>query len=194
MKGAERAGIETYRPRFDNYIYYYYHRQCVPQSVTLRLDRSPADELARQDKDRVELAHLVQERAALRESLRQLRLHFARRLNVPAYIVFHDTVLDQLTAHMPQNQSEFLAIHGMGPKKYQSFGEPILQVIHQFRTSLSPKSESPRGSSKKRTKSGPAVGNHDPGDEFATVEMLSCEEIVRRKFQDAASNGYVIEI
>ena len=194
MKGAERAGIETYRPRYDNYVYYYYHQHCVPQSVKLRLDRSPADELARQDKEKVQLAHIVQERAALRESLRQLRLQFARRLNVPAFMVFHNTVLDQLTAHMPQNQSEFLAIHGIGPKKYQSFGEPFLQLIHQFRTSLPQNCEKPRGS-QRRARNGPAVGmDEQEENEFATVEILSCEEIVRRKFEDAESNGYVIEI
>ena len=192
-KDDQIAEIKTYHSCYDDdYTYDYYHRECVPQSIKPRWDRSPDDEFGHQNNEKVELEHNVQERADLREALRQLRLDFARRLAVPPYVVFHDTVLDQLTAHMPKNRSEFLAIHGMGPKKYESYGECILQVIHDHRR-LYKTSEWPRRG-KKRSKHGPASDNDDHEEELAAVKTLSCEEIVRRKFEDAKSKGYFIKI
>ena len=148
LKGSKRVGIETYSPRYDNYTVMYYHESCLPSNLksNLRLQggRSPEDELSRQHKQQVEAQARLRERRDLRESLRQLRLSFARRLSVPAYRVFHDTVLDALTVRMPRTKTEFLAVPGLAEKKYRSFGAPVLQVIQHYHRLYNQRQQKPQ--------------------------------------------------
>jgi len=214
LKGSKRFGIETYSPRYDNYTVMYYHESCLPSNrkshLRLQGGRSPEDELSCQHKQQVEAQTRIRERRELRESLRQLRLSFARRLSVPAYRVFHDTVLDALTVRMPQTKTEFLAVPGLAEKKYQSFGAPVLQVIQHYHrlynqrqqnrhsSSSSPPSH-PRPPTKQKPWSSPSVAapvRQSKGDEevVEAMETLSCEDIVSQKFAHARANGYVVEI
>ena len=66
---------------------------------------------------------------ALFEKLRQLRKEIAGELNLPAYIVFHDSVLRQMASKMPISRSELLQISGVGPEKLKRFGDRFVAVI-----------------------------------------------------------------
>jgi ATP-dependent DNA helicase RecQ len=72
-------------------------------------------------------------RVLLRQKLRRLRSSFARQLDVPPYIIFHDTTLDSIVENMPTTRQGLLACYGIGPKKLSDFGEEILDVIAQHR-------------------------------------------------------------
>ena len=63
------------------------------------------------------------------EKLRQLRKEIAGELNLPAYIVFHDSVLHQMASKMPVNQSELIRVRGVGSEKLQRFGDQFIAVI-----------------------------------------------------------------
>ena len=63
------------------------------------------------------------------EKLRQLRKKIADELNLPAYIVFHDSVLRQMASKMPANRSELIRIRGVGLEKLQRFGDWFIAVI-----------------------------------------------------------------
>jgi len=194
LQGTQRVGREVFHPRHHAYYCEYYHAQCVPANTHLRLGgRSPADELARQHKEEVQRHVKIRERAALRESLRQLRLQFARRLKVPAFIVFHDTTLDDLTVRLPANHSEFLEVHGLGPKKWQSFGTPILQVVNHYRALYANSRTTTRAATPQRQRRSAAaaptaasLGTDEDDDEVVVaMEALSCEDIVNQKFEHA---------
>lgn len=136
QQGTKRIGTEIWSNRF-GYYYRYYHERCCPASIQNQLKLpggSPQQELRRQEELQQKAHHLLIRRHELRESLRRLRLLFARQLGVgdKVFLVFHDKTLDELTIHMPRTQQQALKIFGIGPKRFQNFGEPILEVIRHF--------------------------------------------------------------
>ena len=66
--------------------------------------------------------------------LRELRTRLAREKSVPPYIIFGDATLRDLARRCPDNEQEFLQIHGVGEKKLQDFGQIFLETIqaHQL--------------------------------------------------------------
>jgi ATP-dependent DNA helicase RecQ len=68
------------------------------------------------------------------ESLRELRLHIARDLGLPPYIVFGDVSLRHMARAYPTTPDEFGQIHGVGDRKLQEFGDRFLAVIREHLT------------------------------------------------------------
>ncbi len=66
---------------------------------------------------------------ALFESLRQLRKRLADEQGVPPYVVFGDAALQQMAAERPADESQFLAISGVGQTKLQRYGPVFLEAI-----------------------------------------------------------------
>ena len=66
------------------------------------------------------------------QSLKALRLEIAREKGVPAYVVFSDRTLEDMSIKKPKTKSDFLLVTGVGNKKlieyYESFSELIKQV------------------------------------------------------------------
>jgi len=56
------------------------------------------------------------------DRLRALRKRLADARGVPPYVVFSDVTLRALAAARPRAKDEFLAIHGIGEKRYADFG------------------------------------------------------------------------
>jgi ATP-dependent DNA helicase RecQ len=63
------------------------------------------------------------------ERLRDLRRQLAEEKSVPAYVVFGDASLRDMTRRRPSTLSEFLEVHGVGEKKAADYGELFLAVI-----------------------------------------------------------------
>lgn len=59
---------------------------------------------------------------------RELRAKFAKQEGVPAYIVFSDKVLVDLSDKLPQTNEEMLAINGVGEAKLEKYGEEFLEL------------------------------------------------------------------
>ncbi len=71
---------------------------------------------------------LTGEQEVLAARLKEWRSAEARRLGVPAYVVFHDRTLMALAAARPANVRQLLEIDGVGPAKVEKFGEAILSL------------------------------------------------------------------
>jgi ATP-dependent DNA helicase RecQ len=65
------------------------------------------------------------------EELRDLRRALAAEKGLPAFCVFPDAVLRQLTASRPQDEHELARIQGVGPKKLEQYGEAFLRVLRK---------------------------------------------------------------
>ncbi len=65
----------------------------------------------------------------LLEALKARRLELARARNVPAFVVFHDTVLIEMVGLRPVNLQQMAAINGVGPHKLEDFGQKFLDVV-----------------------------------------------------------------
>lgn len=63
------------------------------------------------------------------DRLRQFRSKEAEDREVPAYVVFNDRTLAAIAAACPTNEREFVAVHGLGPGRWASFGERLIEAL-----------------------------------------------------------------
>ena len=70
--------------------------------------------------------------AELREILREWRRVAAKQQGVPAFVVMHDTSLDELCRVRPASLSELLRVHGFGERKVELYGEQIIAELARF--------------------------------------------------------------
>ncbi len=76
--------------------------------------------------------------SALLDQLKKWRLERARADSVPAYVVLHDSTLEAIAENCPRNESDLIAIAGMGPTKCERYGAEILKLCAASRAAVSP--------------------------------------------------------
>ena len=69
----------------------------------------------------------------LREFMREWRRITAKRLSVPAYVVMHDSSLDDLCRKCPRSLREVRQVSGFGERKTEVYGPLILEALAEFR-------------------------------------------------------------
>jgi ATP-dependent DNA helicase RecQ len=69
----------------------------------------------------------------LREYLREWRRAAAQLQGVPAFVVMHDTSLEELCRKRPGSIPELLAISGFGEHKAALYGQQIFEALERFR-------------------------------------------------------------
>ncbi len=87
--------------------------------------------------------------APLFDRLRALRAQLAREQNVPAYVIFHDSVLRAIAAARPADLDQLGAISGVGAAKLARYGDAILGCLAEAGSGEAPRPQprhgSPRG-------------------------------------------------
>jgi ATP-dependent DNA helicase RecQ len=78
----------------------------------------------------------------LREYLREWRRATAKQQGVPAFVVMHDTSLDELCRRRPRSMSQLLAVPGFGERKSEMYGETIFNALDRFRNGARASAES----------------------------------------------------
>ena len=68
----------------------------------------------------------------LREFMREWRRETANEQNVPAYVVMHDTTLDEICRVRPGSIAGLLHITGIGERKAELYGRQILDALKRF--------------------------------------------------------------
>ncbi len=63
------------------------------------------------------------------DALRAFRTEEASRRGVPPFVILHDRTLFALARARPTSQEEFIAVPGLGPGKWESFGEPLIALL-----------------------------------------------------------------
>ena len=66
---------------------------------------------------------------ALWEQLRELRLELAKAQEIPPYMIFHDSSLQEMVEVRPQSLDQFGAISGVGQAKLKRYGAKFLAAI-----------------------------------------------------------------
>jgi ATP-dependent DNA helicase RecQ len=69
----------------------------------------------------------------LREYLQEWRRAMAKEKNVPAYIVLHDSSLEEICRRQPKFFAELLEIPGIGERKAEIYGQLLLDSLGKFR-------------------------------------------------------------
>ena len=70
--------------------------------------------------------------------LRKERKRIADEKNVPAYIVFDDKTLIEMSEVMPDTELMMLQVRGVGPYKYKLYGSYFIAVVKKFKSDLHP--------------------------------------------------------
>jgi ATP-dependent DNA helicase RecQ len=68
----------------------------------------------------------------LAEYLREWRRDAATRQGVPAFVVLHDSTLEQLCRMRPSTLAEIRSVPGFGERKTESYGPQILEALKEF--------------------------------------------------------------
>jgi ATP-dependent DNA helicase RecQ len=76
---------------------------------------------------------LGSEAEELREYLREWRRAMAKEKSVPAYIVLHDSSLEEICRRQPKFFAELREIPGIGERKAEVYGQAILDALETFR-------------------------------------------------------------
>ena len=70
--------------------------------------------------------------ADLREYMREWRRNTAKDQRMPAYVVLHDTTLDEICRIRPSSFPELLTITGIGERKAETYGQEILAALQRY--------------------------------------------------------------
>lgn len=70
--------------------------------------------------------------ATLFDRLKALRMEYARKENVPPYIIFSDATLLELATFLPSDMSELSRISGFGEVKTRRYGKVFLNVVTKY--------------------------------------------------------------
>ncbi|HET9406664.1 MAG TPA: RecQ family ATP-dependent DNA helicase [Candidatus Sulfotelmatobacter sp.] len=71
--------------------------------------------------------------SGLRDYLREWRRATAKERNVPAYVVLHDTTLDEICRVQPSSLAALLGVTGIGERKADMYGRGILTALQRYR-------------------------------------------------------------
>src|SRR5712664_130842 len=69
----------------------------------------------------------------LNEYLREWRRNTAKEKGMPAFVVLHDSAVEDLCLVEPSNFEELRRVSGFGEKKVEMYGKEILDVLRRFR-------------------------------------------------------------
>jgi DNA helicase II / ATP-dependent DNA helicase PcrA len=67
--------------------------------------------------------------AELVKQLRTWRLQRSRADALPAYVILHDSALEAIARAMPKSEGDLLDVPGVGPRKYERYGDDILAIV-----------------------------------------------------------------
>lgn len=70
---------------------------------------------------------------ALREYLAEWRRMTAKQQGVPAFVVLHDTSLDEIVRNRPTSVASLLLVTGIGERKAEMYGPGILAALERYR-------------------------------------------------------------
>lgn len=79
------------------------------------------------------LKRAVSQNPALYECLRLLRNSIAKQNGVPAYVIFTDKTIREMSMYLPENREALLEISGVGESKVEKYGSEFLAEIRRYK-------------------------------------------------------------
>jgi ATP-dependent DNA helicase RecQ len=70
------------------------------------------------------------------DKLRDLRQKIAQEANIPAYIVFSDATLQEMSIKIPTTREQMMDINGIGDVKLQRYAEPFLEFLSHHKDEM----------------------------------------------------------
>ena len=87
---------------------------------------------ARQLKSKAQKVEIHAVDTELFDALKVVRMYFAKKKGVPAFVIFSDATLADMCRVMPTTEAEFLSVSGVGANKLEKYGDAFLRVIRKY--------------------------------------------------------------
>jgi ATP-dependent DNA helicase RecQ len=81
---------------------------------------------------RPEIEPAVEPDSDLRDYLREWRRSMAKEQGMPAYVVLHDTTLEEICRIRPSSTADLMEITGIGERKAELYGKDILAALKRY--------------------------------------------------------------
>ncbi|MBZ5687165.1 MAG: RecQ family ATP-dependent DNA helicase [Acidobacteriia bacterium] len=104
--------------------------------------------------------------ADLRDYLREWRRKTAKEQGMPAYVVLHDTTLEEICRIRPSSITQLRTITGIGERKAATYGQEILATLQRY-------SDGARASALPQQKTAPALETLQLLSEGKTLEEIA---------------------
>ncbi len=105
----------------------------LPEWMTMAASTAAVKRTARSSGPRVAAIAMADEDVELREYLREWRRTTAKEQSTPAYVVLHDSSLDEICRVKPSTVSQLMTITGIGERKAELYGREILAALKNYR-------------------------------------------------------------
>ena len=106
----------------------------LPKSYNvLRGEEKVSVKMAKEQKKKHKDKNLPDVDSKLLAALKVIRKEFAQKASVPAFVVFSDATLIDMSRRKPTTKGEFLEVSGVGEVKYKRYGEAFMEVVRKFR-------------------------------------------------------------
>lgn len=142
------AGADIDKQSWRQYIKQLLHQELLEQHgidyPVLKLNDQSWEVLRGKRKVTLERVHQPQRKKAaepdkdynreLFEELRAKRKQIADKLNLPAFVVLHDTSLVDLATYLPHSEEDLALMSGFGKTKIQKYGSDFLAIVRSFCT------------------------------------------------------------
>jgi ATP-dependent DNA helicase RecQ len=109
----------------------------------------------------------------LRDYLREWRRTTAKEQGMPAYVVLHDSSLDEICRLQPNSIADLLRVTGIGERKADLYGQAILTALRQYR-------DGARASALQEKKTAPALETLQllkEGKSFEDIAQIRARQI-----------------
>lgn len=118
--------------------------------------------------------------------LQEKRKEIATEKRVPLYVVFANTVLEEMAQLMPTTKDRFLQVKGVGEKKYDSYGKSFMDVIQAYQVEKGIVSEPEKQVVRAESKPEQTQSNEPSKDRYALTleaysEGLTLQEIAEKR-------------
>lgn len=109
----------------------------------------------------------------LADYLREWRRTMARENKVPAYIILHDSTLEELCRRRPANFAALTQVPGIGEKKAEVYGAEILQALRNFEGGA----RAPQSTTKEATPAEQTLRLLNEGRSFEEIARMRARQI-----------------
>ncbi len=104
----------------------------VPHTLTAPTKTPTRKGKSKEKKPRIEriATTLSAQESARMRAIKDWRLEYARRLDMPAFLVFSNRTLEDLARKAPGTLAELEEVYGLGPQKIEVFGKELLEILY----------------------------------------------------------------
>lgn len=121
-KNIEKYGLLSILPKGEEFL-------TKPRKVEMPID-TEFENVTEEEFERVEVESLHDEELFLK--LKELQREVARQKNLPPYVIFQESSLEDMATKYPITLDEMENISGVGKNKARKFGKPFVELIEQY--------------------------------------------------------------